>query len=72
MKELVRENVERFAMFMSYSKPRRRPIYVADHLAMFSVVIGVSSMVNSARTTFSGIGTCFGASGSGRRLIPST
>ena len=27
MKELVRENIEQFAMLMLYSKPRRPPMY---------------------------------------------
>ena len=38
---------------------------------LFSAVVCVSSMVDCARTTSSCIGSCFGASGSGRRLKPS-
>ena len=30
MKELVRENIERFVMLMSYSKPRRPPVMMTS------------------------------------------
>ena len=37
MKELVRENVDRFAMLMSYSKPRRPLMMIAKETDLLSL-----------------------------------